>query len=241
MDTIKYSIIIPAFNAAPYLSRCLDSILGQPYPDFEVIVVNDGSTDETLQILYDYARYHSNLVVLSQRNAGPGAARELGIKHASGDYIMFSDADDYWELDFLRGIDTYIKKRSPDILEFGYRKVSTKGEVISNGHVTHVELFGDRCLDHYIDQRNTTNYLCNKAFSARIFTDVVFPHLYTGEDAAVLIQLFSQARSYVSVPDIYYNYVMSAWSLTRAPFSIRKLDKLKSDRFKPLTLDIMQQ
>ena len=231
MTKTKYSIVIPAFNAALYIDKCLDSILNQNYQDFEVIIVNDGSTDETLKIVNDYTRSYSNVIVLSQDNAGPGAARELGVKHASGNYIMFSDADDYWDSNFLAGIDVCIEKWGPDILEFGYRKVDLNGEIISNHPMIHTQYTNANCVEYYVDQRNTTNYLCNKVFSAKMFQGVHFPHLYAGEDAAVLLQLFVNARSYVSVSDIYYNYVMSPKSLCRAPFNIKKLDVVKSDDF----------
>lgn len=228
---IKYSIIIPAYNATLYINKCLKSMLDQAYHNYEIIIVNDGSTDDTLQIINDYAQRYSNVVVLSQNNSGPGAAREYALKYATGDYILFSDADDYWEKDFLTGINTSIEKWHPDILEFGYRKVDIKGTSVGHHSIINMYITNGDCLKEYVRQNNTTNYLCNKAFSAKLFEHVKFPHLYVGEDAAVLLQLFANAKLYVSVPEVYYNYVMSPTSLCRAPFNTRKLDILKSDNF----------
>lgn len=231
MVTIRYSIIIPAYNAKLYINKCLNSILNQAYNDYEIIIVNDGSNDDTLQVLNDYAKCYSNFVVLSQNNAGPGAARELAIKHVTGDYIIFSDADDYWEEEFLTGINTTMEKWHPDILEFGYRKVELNGITNSSHSILNMQLTNGDCLKHFVNQKNTTNYLWNKVFSVKLFENVSFPHLYAGEDAAVLLQLFANAKLYISVPEIYYNYVMSPKSLCRVPFNLRKLDILKSDRF----------
>ena len=115
MIKIKYSIIIPAYNASSHINKCLDSILNQTYENFEVIIVDDGSTDDTLKILNKYAQQYSNVYILSQENAGPGAAREKALKYIKGDYVIFSDADDYWEYNFLTHINDIIEKCKPDI------------------------------------------------------------------------------------------------------------------------------
>lgn len=231
MIKIKYSIIIPAYNASSHINKCLDSILNQTYENFEVIIVDDGSTDDTLKILNKYAQQYSNVYILSQENAGPGAAREKALKYIKGDYVIFSDADDYWEYNFLTHINDIIEKCKPDILEFGFRKVEPSGEILSNHPMNPIQLKNQDCIKHYVYQKNTTNYLCNKVFSAKLFEGVKFPHLYAGEDAALLLQLFSNAKLYVSIPDIYYNYVMSPASLCRKPFNLSRLDILKSDEF----------
>ncbi|HWN97238.1 MAG TPA: glycosyltransferase family A protein [Methylomirabilota bacterium] len=87
-----FSVIIPAFNRATLIRETLDSVLGQDFKDFEVIVVDDGSTDGTAEI----ARNYSNVIVVTQANAGPGEARNVGVKHARGEYLAFLDSDDVW-------------------------------------------------------------------------------------------------------------------------------------------------
>ena len=92
---MKLSIIIPAYNVEKFLPKCLDSILRQECGDFEVIVVNDGSTDGTMPLLEKYARTYSNLKVVSQENQGMSTARNRGLKEAHGEYVMFVDSDDW--------------------------------------------------------------------------------------------------------------------------------------------------
>ena len=94
-NNVKISIIIPVYNVEKYLNQCLDSILNQDFDDFEVICVNDGSTDYSLNILNDYAERDSRVKVISQINKGQGNARNTGLKYAEGKYIMFIDSDDY--------------------------------------------------------------------------------------------------------------------------------------------------
>ncbi len=92
---MKLSIIIPAYNVEKFLPQCLDSILQQNQADFEVIVINDGSTDGTLALLEGYAAKHDNLKVITQNNAGMSTARNRGLKEAQGEYVMFVDSDDW--------------------------------------------------------------------------------------------------------------------------------------------------
>lgn len=95
------SVIIPVYNVENYLRQCLDSILNQTYTDFEVICVNDGSTDNSLNILKEYAKKDSRIKVISQKNKGPSKARNVGLKHANSEYICFIDSDDKIEPDFF--------------------------------------------------------------------------------------------------------------------------------------------
>ena len=91
---MSISVIIPAYNAALTLPRCLDSVLAQQTDGLEIVVVDDGSTDETPQILDAYARAHDNIKVCSQPNRGQAAARNEALRHATGEWILFLDADD---------------------------------------------------------------------------------------------------------------------------------------------------
>lgn len=95
------SVVIPVYNTAPYICQCLGSVLGQSLSDLEVICVDDGSTDESADILAAYADKDSRLTVITQTNAGPGAARNAGLERAAGRYIIFLDSDDWFEPDFL--------------------------------------------------------------------------------------------------------------------------------------------
>lgn len=98
---LKVSVIIPVYNVEPYLSACLDSVCHQTLRDIEIICINDGSTDRSLDILQCYAERDSRIQVYSQENRGPGEARNAGIYRAHGEYIQFVDSDDMLEPDAL--------------------------------------------------------------------------------------------------------------------------------------------
>ena len=97
---MKISIIIPVYNCEEYIKKCIDSIIEQTYKDFEVIIINDGSTDNTNYILNEYKNY-SNIIIINQNNHGVSYSRNVGLEKAKGNYICFIDGDDYIDKDYL--------------------------------------------------------------------------------------------------------------------------------------------
>lgn len=100
----KVSIIVPCYNAEKYLKKCLDSIINQTYSNIEIILVNDGSKDNTLKILSDYEKKDNRIIVIDKENTGVSDSRNIGVEKATGKYIMFSDSDDYFELDAVESL-----------------------------------------------------------------------------------------------------------------------------------------
>jgi len=120
MGTVRVSIIIPAYNVEKYINTCIDSILAQTYADFEVVVVDDGSTDATGKILDDYARLDSRVTVIHKENAGVSAARNTGIKEAVGEFILFFDGDDFVEPYAIEELVYTINEKDVDTVIYGY-------------------------------------------------------------------------------------------------------------------------
>ena len=118
---MKFSIIVPAYNEAQYIEECVESVLNQDYDNFEVIVVDDGATDETPQIIDSLAQKSKKVKVIHQKNGGLSAARNSGIEAASGDYILFLDGDDFWsDNSFLTCLDNMITKEMVDVVIFPF-------------------------------------------------------------------------------------------------------------------------
>jgi glycosyltransferase involved in cell wall biosynthesis len=95
---IKFSFIVPVYNTEKYLRKCIDSLIGQTYNNTEIILINDGSTDNSLQICNEYAVKDTRFIIIDKENGGLADTRNVGIKAATGDYISFVDSDDYIEL-----------------------------------------------------------------------------------------------------------------------------------------------
>ena len=141
---IKLSFIVPVYNVAPYLRKCVDSLLAQDYDDYEIILVDDGSTDDSPQICDEYAASplstkgtspfseadHSiaSIRVIHQENGGLSAARNTGIMTANGAYLCFVDSDDYWQPNVLGGLMAQVERENLDVLRFDYQNARLKNE-----------------------------------------------------------------------------------------------------------------
>lgn len=117
---MRLSIIIPVYNVEAYLEECLQSILQQdvPYNDYEIIIINDGSTDNSAAILHEAGKLHSNILIIEQENAGVSAARNAGLEIAKGNYLMFVDSDDYIESNTLNNLLTFAEQYDVDLLQY---------------------------------------------------------------------------------------------------------------------------
>lgn len=119
-----FSVIIPAYNASNFIETAIDSIIKQPYFDYEIIVVNDGSKDNTLEILNKLASKYINIRVIAQSNSGASVARNNGLKHAKGEYVFFMDADDRLIDNVFEKITKILKENKPDVLIGLYKMVN---------------------------------------------------------------------------------------------------------------------
>lgn len=125
----KISVIIPVYNAKNHIKTCFDSLFKQSDTNFQIICVNDGSTDNSLNILNEYAKNDCRIKVVSQKNEGPGSARNEGLKYARGEYILFLDIDDYLELDCIEKLYNIANKKDLDILFYNFIYENKAGTV----------------------------------------------------------------------------------------------------------------
>lgn len=126
---MEISIVIPVYNVEKYLSRCLDSILDQSYTDYELLLIDDGSTDSSGKICKQYAEQHANITMVHKKNEGLGFARNSGLKLVQGKYVMFVDSDDYLEPDMLSNLWHGLQKDRADTCIGGYKKVTKAGMI----------------------------------------------------------------------------------------------------------------
>lgn len=226
------SIIIPVYNCEKSIEKCISSIISQTYNNLEIILVNDGSTDNSRNICEKYCAKYKNFYLINQENSGPGAARKKGLERANGDYISFIDSDDYVDKLFYEKLVNSLEENNADIVECGYNFVYEKNNIIKEFKMKWQIINGaDECINHYIKNKNTTNYLVNKLFRKELFNNIEFPQLYAGEDACVLLQLFGNARKVVAIPDNMYYYVQTSTSLCRKPYNIKRNDVVLAGEF----------
>jgi len=148
----KVSVIIPVFNASRFLYQCLDSIIHQTLADIEIILVNDGSTDDSNKILNDYALMDTRVSIINQKNRGAGAARNAGLHQASGKYLSFLDADDFFKLEMLEELYNRCEETGADIVIYKASAYDNqKGEITGDLGWTTLEGIPDKPLFSYRD------------------------------------------------------------------------------------------
>lgn len=225
---MKLSIIVPVYNVADYLAKCLDSLLAQDLPqnEYEIIVVNDGSTDNSGDIAQQYADKYANITLINQANQGLSGARNTGIKCAKGDYIQFVDSDDYLEDNVLGGLMRQVEKDNLDVLRFKYQNVRINNE--SNEYEIFKPYKSDSFLfDDYSPNVTDGVTFLNKRFGTacyavmfiigtNILENCTFKSGVYFEDTEWTPRMLLKAERIASSDTIVYNYLMREGSITKA-------------------------
>lgn len=203
----KYSIIIPVYNVEKYIKKCLDSVFNQTYKDYEVIVVNDGTKDNSMDIVKDY-----DVIVINQKNQGLSAARNNGLKKAKGEYILFLDSDDYIEKDLLKELDKSISNK-PDVVRFQIQEVYedkiNKFEEEPFSNKDGVEAFSIISKYHFVE--NAWTYLYRKKYLQD--NNFTFKEATIHEDFGLIPLVIIKAKIVNSISYIGYNYVQRDGSI----------------------------
>ncbi len=229
---MKISVIVPVYNASQYLNKCVDSILNQTYRNIEVVLVDDGSTDDTPLICDRLAALDNRVVVIRKVNEGPGVARQAGIAVATGEYIAFVDADDYITPAMFEKLFSYAAKENADIVQCGHVVVSPEGALTEKVSCNFQVVDGNHeCISVYAKGRVITDFLWDKLFKASLFDGVTFPNFFYSEDTCVLTQVFGKAKKVVTIDELLYNHVMSLEGLCRQGFSLKRLDTINAGEF----------
>lgn len=205
----KISVIIPCFNAALYIERCLNALEKQSYQDFNVIIVDDCSTDTTKCVIEQYQKKSKLDIVLmeNQVNSGPAASRNRGIQKSDAEYVTFCDSDDWYEQDFLEKMITALEHNKADIAFCGYRVVNEKEEV-SFRTLKGAAIIEDpkEALSLNVDS------MCMLMIRREIMKKCPWPDIRNGEDMALIPLLICSSKKYCVLEECLYNYLTRATS-----------------------------
>ena len=210
MDTI--SVIVPAYNIGPYLGRSLDSLLAQTCPNLEIIVVDDGSSDNTAEVMQDYAGKSDKIRIFFKENGGVTSARLLGVKVSTGDWIAFMDGDDYVEPQMYGRLLENALRADADISHCGHQVH------FSDGRIEYVHQSGKiHQQDHrtglweLLDNRDVSMSLCTKLYRRRLFEgleDWMDTSIRNNEDLLMNYYLFDRAQRGVFEGNCPYHYIL---------------------------------
>ena len=229
MNRVDVSIIIPVYNVQEYLAICLDSVIKQTIKNKEVIVINDGSTDNCYEILTEYKKKYPEMIIINQKNSGISATRNAGLKVASGEYIAFVDSDDFIELNMFEKMYNTAKRESADIVICNYIMYVEKPDN-QNSNDQKIEGINK---DGYIDKievlrmfllNDIKGYVWNKLHKREFFTtnNIQFPDFIVCEDTPVEFLLLACSQKTYSINEPLYYYRQRESSLTRT-FSIKAM------------------
>lgn len=213
---MKFSIIIPVYNVEKYLSKCLESVFAQTCSDYEIIAVNDGSTDSSREILETYQNNHSNMKLINQKNKGLGGARNTGIQNAQGEFLVFLDSDDYISNQMLESLDEYLSKYKLDILAFDLTLVNEKGEIIQRATVSsYQEKYTELSPQQFLLLEPTS---CTKVYRRELFVkyNILFPEKLWYEDFATIFKLAPFTKKIGYLKESFYFYVQQSKSITHS-------------------------
>lgn len=221
----KISIIVPVYNAETYLHQCIDSIINQTHKNMEVILVNDGSTDSSPQILDNYAKDDKRVRIIHKNNGGVASARNAGLDVATGDYIAIVENDDWCELDMFESLlDSCISTGSDISICSDFRVI--KGRIIPQIIKTDSLILSNfECLKKILLRENIGIAFFPKLYNAELFNDIRIPNLATSDDIAIVPKLIDKANyiSCVLEPKLYYRFVETSISNGKT-FTNRKFD-----------------
>lgn len=210
MTDIKFSILIPVYNVDRYLSFCLDSICAQTYTNFEVIAVNDGSTDKSAEILNRYAEKDKRIIVIHSDNKGVSTARNTALARATGDYVWMVDADDLIAPGSLLTLASSIQKTQPDIVTFRYQKLYKNKNQLEESSPT-CEVYCQTKVDFFrsiFDKSDKSGhyiggYVWLRVFKKSLIENIAFNksmHYYEDED--FFIRLYCSLKSDTKISSI---------------------------------------
>lgn len=223
------SVVVPVYNVADDLPRCLDSILAQHYPNIEIITVNDGSSDQSGKVLDEYAQLHPCIHVVHQKNSGVTSARLRGVAKASGEWIGFVDGDDEIEPDMYERLLRNALEYDVEISHCGYQMIFADGRAHFFYNTGTLEK-QDRmtALRELLSGKRIEPGLCNKLFRRELFehllNDGVMPtDIRINEDLLMNFFLFQEAKSSVYEDVCPYHYLVRRNSASRAGQSEHKI------------------
>lgn len=225
-----FSVVIPVYNVKDYLPKCIDSVLAQDFEDYEIVLVDDGSTDgESGAICDRYAEANAARIrVIHKPNGGLGDARNVGMEAAQGEYVVFLDSDDYIGAGMFRTLAGAIDHFHSDVIDFGFA-VDTDGTITKRlvDDLPHNRTFTLAELPQLLLTQPNAWSRCWKR-SLFLDTGIRYPSRVWYEDIRTTTKLFAAADSICAVPDVFYYYVVREGSITRNPNVKRNAEILEA-------------
>lgn len=234
MENYTVQIIIPVYNASKYLKRCLDSLKAQTFEGWQAILVDDGSKDNSAEIISEYAANDNRFRYFRQNNSGVAVTRNNALDKLDAQYVAFLDSDDYWEADMLECLYGKAKEYDADVVQcrYMYDYSSGKQELPKGAFDKDVMLEGEDLKKVYFRMMTgiNMNHVCMKLIKTSVIGDLRFDtSLRTAEDLHFCVRLFKNVRKYCFINKALYHYCRNEDSITGKGLPFIK--KLQANRY----------
>lgn len=223
----KVSVIIPVYNCEEYILNCLNSLKNQTFREFEVILVDDGSTDKSADIVKEFMKKDSRFILIQKENSGAGESRNIGISVSKGEYLAFVDGDDCVAPRFLQTMYKTAEDNNADIVNCGFylyfqnsRKLKKYNSRLKSGRYNR-----DSALKYLLKDKKIRFYLWNKLWRRTLFTEnnIQIPNMYY-EDAVASTMLFYYAKTIVSIDYFGYYYMRTTSAYIEKSMPVRRIN-----------------
>ena len=214
---ICVSVIIPVYNAEKYLRYCLDSLCRQSFDSWEAICIDDGSSDNSLKILQEYAEKDRRFIVCTQKNSGVSAARNRGVDLAKGQYIMFMDCDDVLHSQCLAMAYAGAKESKADLVQYGYKTAEGWDKISEIPYSTAkiIKIYKNSLLSFFDNHDIKSVLVWDKIYKPELAKKITFMPVYPGEDDIYSFAAIAYASTYAKLANQLYFYVRHSGSIMR--------------------------
>lgn len=224
----QISVIVPVYNVERYLPRCINSILNQTFPDFELILVDDGSSDNCPFLCDEFQSKDKRVKTIHKQNGGLSSARNAGIELAEGEYISFIDSDDWIESNMLQELYELAVSNKADVVECAFQRVEEDElpQKLCNNTPHISERSGEFAIMALYLGEGATPVVWNKLYKRQIFNKLRFPVGMNYEDSYLMPQIVYAANKVVYTTYVGYYYFQRCGSITKSEFSVKNTDKI---------------
>lgn len=227
MERDLITVVIPIYNVEKYLKKCIDSILSQTYKNLEIILVDDGSTDNCSEICDKYEDEENRIKVIHKKNGGLSDARNAGINIANGKYITFVDSDDYIESDMIEVLYNNMIKNNAQISTCLYRKFFEGEELVEKPSSYYLKVYSnEQSLEKMMYQKDCTTSAWGKLYLTELFKEIRYPYGKICEDLPTTYLLFSKANKIVISNCQKYYYLQRKNSIIHSKINPKRIEAL---------------
>lgn len=224
----KVSIIVPIYNVEKYLVKCIESLINQSYKNLEIILVNDGSSDNSEKICKQYSKIDKRVKLYNKKNGGVSSTRNYGLKMCTGDFITFVDSDDFVNADFINNLISYQKKGNYDIVISNAKDIINNEVVEKNFEYLPMTLSKENTIKEFLKSTYFSPVCWGRLYKRQVLNNLFFDEsMSIAEDGKFFLQAIENSKCNIVIPEKNYFYLVRNGSLIHSNYNKKWLSEVK--------------